>query len=159
MNLRTLQIEQQAHDLANHFDIASLHRGDRLKHYGLHFSKYVGRLARGHREFKTAQQTIVDAMLVALSAANALNQKLESSLFAIDESPIADLFYFADACGRFADACEKLDHLEEFRGIALDSNKDIITWILKKALELNLDLNVLISDRRAELAKRQSYNP
>ena len=44
--LGSLQQEQHAHDMRNHFDIMSLHKTERLKHYGLHFAKYVGRLAR-----------------------------------------------------------------------------------------------------------------
>jgi hypothetical protein len=48
-----LQREQFRHDRRNHFDILSLHKNDRLKHYGLHYCKYVGRLARGVDEPKT----------------------------------------------------------------------------------------------------------
>ena len=49
-DLARLQCEQHSHDLRNHFDIISLHKTDRLKHYGLHFAKYVGRLARESAE-------------------------------------------------------------------------------------------------------------
>jgi hypothetical protein len=72
MSMRKRQQAQYEHDLHNHFDILSLSRLDRLKHYGLHFAKYAGRLARGEREAKSRQETLVDAFLVALSAANAL---------------------------------------------------------------------------------------
>ena len=47
VELAQLQREQYVHDQRNHFDIICLPKPDRLKHYGLHFAKYVGRLARG----------------------------------------------------------------------------------------------------------------
>src|SRR5712691_13401557 len=71
-----LQSEQYAHDMRNHFDIISLHKTDRLKHYGLHFAKYVGRLARESAEMKPVERTLVDTLLVSLSAANTLHQDL-----------------------------------------------------------------------------------
>ena len=43
--LLRLQREQYRHDQRNHSDIACLAKSERLKHYGLHFAKYVGRLA------------------------------------------------------------------------------------------------------------------
>ena len=74
--MASLQRTQYAHDMRNHFDILSLHKNDRLKHYGLHFAKYVGRLARGTEETKPVERTLVDAILVSLSAANTLHQDL-----------------------------------------------------------------------------------
>jgi hypothetical protein len=75
-DLARLQCEQHSHDMRNHFDIISLHKTDRLKHYGLHFAKYVGRLAREAAEAKPVERTLVDALLVSLSAANTLHQDL-----------------------------------------------------------------------------------
>ncbi|TGV48456.1 hypothetical protein EN803_41820, partial [Mesorhizobium sp. M2D.F.Ca.ET.160.01.1.1] len=89
-----------------------------MKHYALHFSKYVGRLARGDLEQKPLDATLVDALLVALSAANALNQRLHTEDFHIDIRDDSTLEDLADAAGRFADACEKMDHLESFRDLA-----------------------------------------
>jgi hypothetical protein len=63
----SLQSAQYSHDMRNHFDILSLPKTDRLKHYGLHFAKYVGRLARGADEPKSVERTLVDAILVSLS--------------------------------------------------------------------------------------------
>ena len=71
------QIDQYDHDKRNHGDVFSLHRNDRLKHYGLHFAKYVGRIARGENEEKSMKQTIIDTLLVCLSSANTMQQKLE----------------------------------------------------------------------------------
>jgi hypothetical protein len=75
-DILVLQQEQFSHDKRNHCEILSLDKNDRLKHYGLHFCKYVGRLARGIEEAKPASRTITDAALVCLSAANTLHQRL-----------------------------------------------------------------------------------
>lgn len=66
MSMRKRQQTQYEHDLNNHFDILSLSRLDRVKHYGLHFAKYSGRLARGEKEAKSRRETLVDAFLVVL---------------------------------------------------------------------------------------------
>jgi hypothetical protein len=65
-----LQREQFQHDKRNHFDILHLSKTERLKHYGLHYCKYVGRLARGNKEPKSIEQTLTDTFLIVLSAAN-----------------------------------------------------------------------------------------
>jgi len=70
------QRDQYKHDQRNHFDIISLHKLDRLKHYAMHVAKYAGRIARGDREPKPVSRTFVDTLLVNLSAANTLHQKL-----------------------------------------------------------------------------------
>ena len=75
-NFLQMQRDQHRHDMRNHSDIVCLNKADRLKHYGLHFAKYVGRLARGERESKPIDRTVIDTLLVCLSAANALHQNL-----------------------------------------------------------------------------------
>lgn len=156
--MRTRQQVQYKHDLRNHFDILSLSRADRLKHYGLHFAKYAGRLARGDREDKSKKETLVDAFLVSLSAANALNQDLSD----VECSPPAATetltnWVFTDYAGRFADACEKIDHLEEFRSIALDANAALVRWVMGSAVALSLDLDALAERRRQQIATRAFY--
>ncbi len=157
----SMQVRQQAqykHDLENHFDILSLPRLDRLKHYGLHFAKYAGRFARGAAETKSRLETLVDAFLVVLSAANALNQALPNieDGQAIGTAP-SDLA-FVDQAGRFADACEKIDHLEEFRTIALDANAALAEWIMHSAAAEDLDLDSLVDKRRQQLACRLVFS-
>lgn len=155
--LGELQTEQFRHDQRNHSDIICLSKSDRLKHYGLHFAKYVGRLARDDAS-KTPIRTLTDTALVALSAANTLHQRLGDETF---ENPIdlgSDaLRPLADAAGRFADACEKIDHLEEFLDIARTANLDVVRWTLAYASMHQSDLRALISERRKELATRQFY--
>jgi hypothetical protein len=157
--LKQLQGDQYAHDLRNHSDIWSLHKVDRLKHYGLHFAKYVGRLARGSGEPKPVSRTITDAFLISLSAANTLLQDLSIEAFKAQPSPPLgnSLLVLADATGRFADACEKSDHLEEFVSLAKTANRDIAKWILATADEDHIDLVSRVGARRKELAARLFY--
>ena len=157
--LASLQRAQYAHDMRNHFDILSLHKNDRLKHYGLHFAKYVGRLARDIGEAKPVERTLVDAALVSLSAANTLHQDLSRENFSQDfsASQIDPLRPLADATGRFADACEKIDHLEDFLAIARQANRDVMNWVLCQAEERDLALLPAILSRRKELADRHFY--
>jgi hypothetical protein len=159
VDLLRFQREQYAHDRRNHTDILSLSKNDRLKHYGLHFAKYVGRLARGSDELKSLERTVVDACLVSLSAANTLHQKLnEPSENCSRRAQQIDLVYmFADAAGRFADACEKIDHMEEFVPLARQANVDVMRWVLTTASERQIDLEKLVPERRKELASRQFY--
>jgi hypothetical protein len=157
--LLQMQRDQYAHDLRNHFDILSLHKADRLKHYGLHYAKYVGRLARGAHEPKPVARTITDAFLVNLSAANTLAQDFskELRLGTRSQPQVDELRVLADAVGRFADACEKIDHLEDFASLARTANRDIATWLLIAASERDMDIEWAIGERRHELATRHFY--
>jgi hypothetical protein len=157
--LGRLQREQHAHDMRNHFDIISLHKTERLKHYGLHFAKYVGRFARDSVEPKPIDRTLVDTLLVGLSTANTLHQDLRKEQFAPANrtTQLDPLRTFADAAGRFADACEKIDHLEEFLSLAKIANRDVVGWAISIAAERNFDLLSEIQVRRKELASRHFY--
>jgi hypothetical protein len=158
LDLTKLQREQYAHDMRNHFDIISLHKTERLKHYGLHFGKYVGRLARGRGEPKPIGRTLIDTFLVTLSAANTLHQDLSRENFPADHQAQSDnILTLADAAGRFADACEKIDHLEEFVPIAKQANRDIALWVMSAADKHDLDLMSAANTRRSELALRHFY--
>ena len=157
--LLRLQREQYRHDQRNHSDIACLHKQDRLKHYGLHFGKYVGRLARGDAEVHPVDRTITDTILICLSAANTLHQRLDKCISRKLPSTgqMDQLRSFADAAGRFADACEKIDHLEEFTSIARTANEDILNWVISSAEARGLNLQAAIRKRRAELTDKQFY--
>lgn len=160
LEVKELQREQYSHDMRNHFDILSLHKTDRLKHYGLHFAKYVGRLAREAEESKPVERTLVDAFLVTLSTANTLHQNLGDG-GPSSSSPVTNqvdpLRSFADAAGRFADACEKIDHLEEFVPTAKTANMEIFLWISEQAEARALNLVEATRLRRTELAQRHFY--
>lgn len=148
------QTAQYAHDMRNHFDILSLHKQDRLKHYAMHFAKYAGRLARGTKEEKTEARTFVDCMLVCLSAANTLHQKL-----AVSQSKSNDSLFIrlTDAAGRFNDATEKIDHLEPFLDIAKTSNQDIFNALIDFASQEAIDIDETLAERRAQLRERQFF--
>jgi hypothetical protein len=145
--------------MRNHFDIISLHKTERLKHYGLHFAKYVGRFARESGEPKPVDRTLVDTLLVGLSTANTLHQDLSKEQFgpATRAAQLDPLRTFADAAGRFADACEKIDHLEEFLPITRVANRDVVIWTISIAAERHFDLRSAIQVRRKELASRHFY--
>ncbi|WP_172297756.1 hypothetical protein [Pseudoruegeria sp. HB172150] len=147
------QKAQHEHDLRNHFDILSLHKVDRLKHYGLHFAKYVGRLARGNLEEKPYSVTLTDAYLVCLSAANTLHQRLEHNS-SLDQKEFLD---FASSAGRFCDACEKVDHLEEFVQLARTSNQEVMEYLISASSCAGIDVNELAKNRRLELRDRHFY--
>lgn len=154
-----MQQAQYRHDKLNHCDIANLHKGERLKHYGLHFCKYVGRLARGRSETKPIERTVVDTTLVCLSAANTLSQRLAnpSHSRAYFSSDAESILFFADAAGRFADACEKFDHLEDCVAQARVANSDIFDWLGNFAESRQIDILEGIKLRREELRVRAFY--
>ena len=158
IDFEMLQSQQYAHDKRNHFDILSMSKTDRLKHYGLHFAKYVGRFARGANEAKSTKQTLVDAFLVSLSAANTLHQKLwlevnqSKSLLSND-----GILQMADAAGRFADSCEKIDHMEEFISQARVANVDFLNVVIGMSLNAGLILTEGAEERRKFLASRQFF--
>ena len=140
--LSRLQREQFSHDTRNHSDIWCLHKADRLKHYGLHFAKYCGRIARGAECEMPIERTLTDMTLVSLSAANTLHQDLSKieipdMKFDVQLDPLRPL---ADAAGRFADACEKIDHLEEFTSIACRANLDVFAWAIFESKERQFNL-------------------
>ena len=158
-NLLMWQQDQFAHDKRNHSDIICLHKNDRLKHYGLHFAKYIGRMARGSREAISTERTIVDCGLVSLSAANTLCQNLNEVefLYTAASKDAEALLTFADAAGRFSDACEKIDHMEEFISIARVANTEIFQWVMQQSLVYNLNLADEMEKRRKFLAERQFF--
>jgi hypothetical protein len=153
-NILNWQQDQYDHDMRNHFDIISLHKNDRLKHYAMHFAKYAGRIARGDAESKPVRRTVTDAILVCLSAANTLNQKLD---YTPNQSNNSLLIRLTDAAGRVNDAAEKLDHMEPFIEIALIGNQDIFDALLDYSSAENLDIKDLLSRRRKELRQRQFF--
>ena len=155
-------VEQQrlqfTHDATNHQDIHCLGRTDRLKHYGLHFAKYCGRLARDGFEHG-ADKTLADWFLVALSASIALQDKLDNLSKLQSANTFEGAFLaLCDASGRFCDACEKIDHLEEFREIATVANRDIVQLLRGVAAAGDRSLDELLRGRRGQLAERAFYS-
>ena len=150
------QQDQFQHDQRNHSDIICLHKNERLKHYGLHFAKYAGRIARGDTEPKDHLSTVVDCALVCLSAANTLHQSLMPPDIGIGNEG-TQLALIADAAGRFCDACEKIDHMEHFIDIAKDANADIFGWVVIQSQMRQYNLEEKMSERRLQLRARQFF--
>lgn len=153
-NILNWQQDQYDHDMRNHFDILSLHKNDRLKHYAMHLAKYAGRVARGDAESKPVSRTVTDAILVCLSAANTLHQKL---IYTPNRSNSSLLVRITDAAGRVNDAAEKLDHMEPFIEIARTGNQDFFDALLDYSRTENLDIEELLELRRKELRERQFF--
>ena len=148
------QQDQYEHDMRNHFEILSLHKNDRFKHYAMHLAKYTGRIARGENELKPINRTVTDALLVCLSAANTLHQRLGYQATKSERSFIVRL---ADAAGRVNDAAEKIDHMEPFIEIAQEGNQDFFNALLDYSYTNGLSLDELLVNRRVELAERQFF--
>ena len=83
-NLKDLQIAQRTHDQSFHRDVFHLASPERVKHYCLHFAKYVGRIARERGEDevlkRTLQTTLTDAMIISLAFSDVLNVDLDEKL-------------------------------------------------------------------------------
>lgn len=155
------QQEQFQHDRRNHTDIICLSRTDRLKHYGLHYAKYAGRIAISRGDPDMLRKTLADATLVFLSAANVLSQRLDRVFTPRPQRGflLGMLEDLTDAAGRFCDACEKIDHFEEFLSIAHSSNVDVFHWILAVTDERGFNLDELMAERRKQLVERQFLIP
>lgn len=80
--LLPLQKLQQAHDEAAHRDILSFDLYKRLKHMVLHFYKYAGRIeeARGSADVQQLRRTLIDAFIICMASANAMNLSLGDAI-------------------------------------------------------------------------------
>jgi hypothetical protein len=83
-SLQELQVAQRNHDHLFHRDVFHLSSPERVKHYCLHFAKYVGRIARetgeGTELKRTLQATLTDAMIISLAFSDVLNVDLDGQL-------------------------------------------------------------------------------
>lgn len=128
--LQRLQLE---HDQLAHFDMLSFDLHKRLKHMVLHFFKYAGRIeeARSASNKDLLNSTLLDAFVICMATANALNlslgQHIQASMEAKDIDALAhslgrnigneDLYEGSIRSlvligGRMAKAVESLDHME-----------------------------------------------
>jgi hypothetical protein len=132
--LLPLQRLQLAHDEAAHRDILSFSLHTRLKHMVLHFYKYAGNIeaARVTGDRVALRRTLVDAYIICMASANALNLSLGEALpvyaEARDLDSLAQVFgrkligrdVFSEAIsqfvligGKMAKALESEDHMED----------------------------------------------
>ena len=131
--LLPLQRLQLIHDQAAHFDMLSFDLHKRLKHMVLHFFKYAGRIeeARENDDQDRLAGTLLDAFVICMATANALNLSLGEHIKAtaksnnIDSLAAAlkgdhrsvDIYSLAVRTlvligGKMAKAVESLDHME-----------------------------------------------
>ncbi len=90
-SLRELQRAQRDHDQAFHRDVFQRSSPDRVRHYCLHYGKYVGRLARappsGDELEAALKSTLTDAMIITLAFSDVLNVDLDEQLEAAFGKP------------------------------------------------------------------------
>lgn len=158
--LRHWQESQEVHDRSFHFDIYCLPLKARVAHNALHFSKYVGRLARqGSSPTDGTRKTITDCALIALSAANALRLNLGEmvppTVPALQEADL--LRDLAIPTGSLADAVEKIDHLEDYGNKMAESVQAIVHWVIAAAALNNLNLDAAIRARRGQIRESRTH--
>ena len=176
-----LQKRQLKHDREHHRDIYTLPYPDRMNHYVLHFSKYVGRLSRnyGDEEIRKEQleKTLADSSIVALAAANTLNLDLQAELEKMfgegaesvsewsevlnpaeepmDPDELQDWLFdrMATPTGRMSNAMESLDHMEpmDVRELLEEETVEIFSDLLIAAENLGVDLVEVIDQRWATI--------
>jgi hypothetical protein len=80
--LLPLQKMQQAHDEVAHRDILSFDLYKRLKHMVLHFYKYAGRIetARSTGDLQQLRRTLIDAFIICMASANAMNLSIGETI-------------------------------------------------------------------------------
>lgn len=131
--LLQLQRVQHAHDELAHRDILSFNLHKRLKHMVLHFYKYAGKIetSRLANDKIAMRATLLDAFIICMASANAMNLSLEKTLPASAEAQDLDGLakvlgrkfnghdLFGNAVSRFvviggkmAKALESEDHME-----------------------------------------------
>ena len=168
-----LQCEQRNHDQRNHIDIYTLPLFDKMNHYLLHFTKYAARLVLKRSEEETLNElkrTYIDAFLISLAAANALNLDLDIELRKRFKKVPGNIDGFVNsnnkmsskelreyskniliiASGSMADTMEKRDHLDDkdSKSILQDNILKIIQMLLYGSHQIGLDLVEATLNRR-----------
>jgi hypothetical protein len=180
-DLIELQKIQNEHDKHHHPDIYNTSYPDRMNHYVLHFSKYVGRLSEESNSegeiYEILEKTIADSFIVALAAANTLNLELQEELTNYSDEKVRGVAAWADKmgstqelddpietknwlfqemakpAGEMSNAMESLDHMEsiDVRTILEEGTVEIVAHILTAAGCTDIDLEELTNDRWEEI--------
>ncbi len=179
-----LQWEQLKHDESYHKDIVILPLAARLKHMALHNAKYTAHfLSAVHvGDSKLFEKTLLDAFVISLASANALNQNLgvavtkavgdaaslkEAGALLAKRLPRdgSDCLWlprtFAEHNGKFAKACESLDHIEDdvpFKKWMKEANCSLFKVILAEASAQKIDLLPLYRSRMREIEAKSIFD-
>jgi len=120
-------------------------------------AKYVGRMLR-RGESKSLATTSIDSLLVSLSAANTLHQRLSVDI-SLNPNQNDFLEQYASTMGVFCDACEKFDHLEveNVHTMLTESNNELFNFSMVIATNEGVDLEHAIASRRQFLRERAFF--
>jgi len=180
-DLIDLQKRQHNHDKEHHQDIFNTSYPDRMNHYVLHFSKYVGRLSENNpdeqKPTEYLEKTISDCFIVALASANTLNldihqqiqqrhgidgdtpEVIARELNQVDEIDRIDdirtwLFNeLAKPAGEMSNAMESLDHMEAMavRETLEEQTMNIVEDLLIASNMMETHVGRLLNERWVEI--------
>jgi hypothetical protein len=179
--LFSMQVEQLRHDELYHKDIVRLPLGDRMKHMALHMSKYGAHLITAAKSDDTAlfRHTLVDALIITLASANALNVhigdnigasstpttsllgvRLSNELGRQGDDPYWTAHHFVIASGNFAKACESLDHVEgfPFREGMRDAVLTLAKLTLAEAAVRQINIESCVHDRLRQVEEKSIFD-
>ena len=175
-----LQRAQLQHDERYHRDILLLPVGERMKHFALHFAKYVGYLFESldQGDQDRYKKVIVDSLIIGLASANTLNVNLGESLDQPREPMPDSVALLGDVLGRelgrpaddriwiikqmarhtarLAKACESLDHVEgyPFRAVMEDSVLNLFKLLLSEAAFQKINISAMSGNRLEEVESK-----
>lgn len=179
--LLPLQKLQQAHDELAHRDILSFDLYKRLKHMVLHFYKYAGKVeaARERQDLAGLRQTLIDAFIICMASANAMNISLGRQVLvraeaatldalahelAKDVGAAEDVFLTAGRSlvvlgARMAKAIESSDHMEE--GNPRAEMQELVPALAKAVLSvlgrLSGDIEASVIDRLRAVEQKSIF--
>lgn len=180
--LLALQWAQLKHDEAYHKDVVILPLAQRIKHMSLHNAKYTAYFfeALDAKDNARLSKTLVDAFIITLASANALNQdlgkelgdaaaassfpetaaSLAQSLLRDPDDPLWLVRTFARHNGQLAKVCESWDHLEAvpFRDGMQACNLALLKVVLAEAGVRSLDIQAAYKSRIRAVETRSIFN-
>ena len=178
--LMRLQRVQQSHDELAHRDILSFNLHKRLKHMTLHFYKYSGNIeaARLSGDKAALRRILVDAYIICMASANAINVSLgralnvSSNLQNLDAvaqsfaSPFRGKDVFAEALsqfvligGKMAKALESEDHMEDGnpRAVMSDLVPKMATLVLGLLALTGGSIETAVLDRLSAVERKSIF--
>jgi hypothetical protein len=164
-----LQARQYEHDMVAHRAVLLLPLGRRLTRFVLHLSKYQGKLitgpSGGSKDLR--RRLITDSMIVILSAGNALNFSLSDSRASLnprrDQPSDTDakklLAHYVSTVGYMAEACEAMDHGEDYpvADVLKKGVRALFSITAALAALEGVELQLTIPERWAEVEHASSY--